>query len=64
MPYLPNLASPNEDYFLKSKNMLLEEIKRCALLKIPYLVIHLGNHLGSGEKRNRANCKGFKFCNR
>jgi deoxyribonuclease-4 len=51
MPYLPNLASPNEDYFLKSKNTLSEEVKRCALLEIPYLVIHLGSHLGSGEKK-------------
>ena len=51
MPYLPNLASPNEDYFLKSKNTLLEEVKKCALLEIPYLVIHLGTHLGSGEKK-------------
>ncbi len=51
MPYLPNLASPNEDYFLKSKNTLSEEVNRCALLEIPYLVIHLGSHLGSGEKK-------------
>ncbi|MGD1836501.1 MAG: deoxyribonuclease IV [Nitrososphaeraceae archaeon] len=51
MPYLPNLASPNEESFLKSKTTLSEEVRRCAILKIPYLVIHLGSHLGSGEKK-------------
>jgi deoxyribonuclease IV len=51
MPWLPNLASPDEDYFLKSKITLSEEVERCALLEIPYLVIHLGTHLGSGEKK-------------
>ena len=51
MPYLPNLASPNEESFSKSKNTLSEEVQRCALLNIPYLVIHLGSHLGSGEKK-------------
>jgi len=51
MPWLPNLASPDEDYFLKSKITLSEEVKRSALLEMPYLVIHLGTQLGSGEKK-------------
>jgi deoxyribonuclease-4 len=28
---------------------LIDEIKRCEVLGIPYLVLHPGSHLGSGE---------------
>jgi len=51
MPYLPNLACPNEDVYLKSVDALSVEIKRCSILKIPYLVTHLGSHLGSGLEK-------------
>ena len=50
MPYLPNLATPKEDAFEKSVNTLISEIERCAQLGIPYLVTHLGSHLGTGEE--------------
>jgi deoxyribonuclease-4 len=50
MPYLPNLASPKEDGFKKSVKTLVDEIERCALLGIPYLVTHLGSHLGTGDE--------------
>ncbi len=50
MPYLPNLASPKNDVYEKSVMTLCEEAKRCDLLKIPYLVLHLGSHLGAGKK--------------
>ncbi len=50
MPYLPNLASPNDEVYKKSVDTLKAELKRCSLLGIPYLVTHLGSHLGSGEK--------------
>jgi len=50
MPYLPNLASPNQDSYEKSVNTLVDEIKRCGKLGIPYLVTHLGSHLGNGEE--------------
>ncbi|MCV0393623.1 MAG: deoxyribonuclease IV [Nitrosopumilus sp.] len=50
MPYLPNLASPKEDGFEKSVKTLIDEVERCALLGIPYLVTHLGSHLGIGEE--------------
>ena len=49
MPYLPNLATPKDDGFEKSVNTLISEVDRCAQLGIPYLVTHLGSHLGTGE---------------
>ena len=50
MPYLPNLSSPKKDGFDKSVKSLIEEVERCGNLGIPYLVTHLGSHLGTGEK--------------
>jgi deoxyribonuclease-4 len=48
MPYLPNLASPRRRIYNKSLNALMIELQRCGDLKIPYLVTHLGSHIGSG----------------
>lgn len=48
MPYLPNLASPNEEVYKKSVETLTSELQRCNQLQIPYLVTHLGSHVGSG----------------
>jgi deoxyribonuclease-4 len=50
MPYLPNLASPREDVYEKSVQALAAEVARCRTLSIPYLVTHLGSHLGAGHK--------------
>jgi deoxyribonuclease IV len=50
MPYLPNLSSPKKDGFEKSVKSLVEEVERCGKLGIPYLVTHLGSHLGTGEE--------------
>ena len=50
MPYLTNLATPKDDAFEKSVNTLISEVERCAQLGIPYLVTHLGSHLGTGEE--------------
>jgi len=50
MPYLPNLATPKEDGFRKSVKTLVDEIERCAQLGIPYIVTHLGSHLGTGDE--------------
>jgi len=50
MPYLPNLATPKDDGFEKSVKTLVNEIERCAQLGIPYLVTHLGSHLGTGDE--------------
>jgi deoxyribonuclease IV len=51
MPYLPNLASSNEDVYTKSVKALTTELMRCQILGIPYLVTHLGSHLGMGQKK-------------
>jgi deoxyribonuclease IV len=48
MPYLPNLASPKDDVYAKSVDALATELERCKMLGIPFLVTHLGSHLGSG----------------
>jgi len=50
MPYLPNLATPKQDGFEKSLKTLIDESERCAQLEIPYLVTHLGSHLGTGDE--------------
>ncbi len=48
--YLINLASPDEANWNKSIAAFEEEISRCDLLGIPYLVTHAGSHVGSGEE--------------
>jgi len=48
MPYLPNLASPKKNIYAMSLKTLIAELERCGKLKIPYLVTHLGSHLGRG----------------
>jgi deoxyribonuclease-4 len=54
MPYLPNLASPKPDIYEKSVAALTAELERCRRLGIPYLVTHLGHHLGDGIAGGRA----------
>jgi len=54
MPYLPNLASPKADVWEKSVDALSAELDRCHRLGIPYLVTHLGHHLGAGIAGGRA----------
>jgi deoxyribonuclease IV len=54
MPYLPNLASPKADIYEKSVAALAAELDRCGRLGIPYLVTHLGHHLGDGIAGGRA----------
>lgn len=50
MPYLPNLASPKDEVYKKSVKTLTVELERCRQLQIPYLVTHLGSHLGAGKE--------------
>jgi len=54
MPYLPNLASPKPEIYEKSIQTLSAELDRCGRLGIPYLVTHLGHHLGDGMAGGRA----------
>lgn len=51
MPYLPNLSSPEKDPFVRSLDSLIDEVKRCSNLRIPYIVAHLGSHKGEGDKK-------------
>lgn len=48
-PYIINLANNKEDdKYDFSIRFLIEEIKRCESLKIKYLVLHPGSHVGLG----------------
>ena len=49
MPYLPNLASPEENLYSKSVESLCQDLMRTGILAIPYLVIHLGSRGNSDE---------------
>ncbi len=48
--YLINLASPNPELEQKSFAALKVEVERCNMLRIPFLVMHPGSHLGAGEE--------------
>lgn len=47
--YLLNLGSPDEPLRKKSVAAFIDELERCELLGIPYLVAHPGSHVGAGE---------------
>jgi deoxyribonuclease-4 len=47
--YLINLASPDDALWRKSIDLFAEELRRCILLDIPYLVTHPGAHMECGE---------------
>ncbi|HEX7589335.1 MAG TPA: deoxyribonuclease IV [Anaerolineae bacterium] len=46
--YLINLASPSAALWKKSIAAMADELLRCELLGIPYLVLHPGSHMGKG----------------
>ena len=50
MPYLPNLSCPEQEVYEKSVATLVSEVERCVTLGIPYIVTHLGSHLGLGRE--------------
>ncbi|HID96571.1 MAG TPA: deoxyribonuclease IV [Candidatus Latescibacteria bacterium] len=47
MPYLPNPASPDDELHRKSIDSLIEELRRADLLDSPFVVVHVGKHMGS-----------------
>lgn len=49
LPYLANLASPDKNLHIKARDRLVIELDRAKKLAVPFLVIHPGNHMGSGE---------------
>lgn len=48
--YLINLAAPNDELREKSVNGLVGEMRRCGMYGIPYVVSHMGAHVGQGEE--------------
>ena len=50
--YLINLASPDETLRAKSVALFVEEVRRCDLLGIPFLVTHPGAHMGTRDDVN------------
>ncbi len=52
--YLINLASPNDELWAKSVDLMTVEIERCATLSIPHLVHHPGAYTTSTEPRGLA----------
>ena len=48
--YLINLASPDDALYEKSINAMLDELERSERLKLPFIVVHPGAHVGSGEE--------------
>src|SRR4051812_43724492 len=48
--YLINLAATNPEFWRKSVELFVEELRRCEQLSIPYLVTHPGAHMGDGEE--------------
>ncbi len=52
--YLINLASPDDALREKSCLAFRDEVDRCELLGVPYLVTHPGGHMGSGVEAGMA----------
>lgn len=49
IPYIINLATPDDGLYKKSIIAYIEDIERSDLLGAEYFVTHLGSHVGSGE---------------
>lgn len=54
MPYLPNLASSKDEPYERSVLALGDELVRAEALGIPFVVTHLGHHLGAGSDAGEA----------
>ncbi|MEM2876350.1 MAG: deoxyribonuclease IV [Candidatus Bathyarchaeia archaeon] len=52
-PYLTNLSSPRETVYWRSVESVKVELMRCGMLGIPFVVTHLGSHLGLGKSEGR-----------
>ncbi len=49
IPYIINLATPDDNLYKRSIDAYIEDVKRADLLGAEYFVTHLGSHVGSGE---------------
>ena len=47
--YLYNFSSPQGSLIKQAERSILDELERCTVLDLPFLVIHPGAHMGSGE---------------
>lgn len=54
MPYLPNIASPEPLSWRRSVKSLAEELERCEMLGVNFLVCHIGSHMGRGVEKGVA----------
>jgi deoxyribonuclease-4 len=52
--YLLNLGTPDDALWKKSIDTLVVELERCEALGVPYLVLHPGSHVGTGEEAGLA----------
>jgi deoxyribonuclease-4 len=48
--YLINLGSPDDALYEKSVDAMRDELERSEKLNLPFIVMHPGAHVGSGEK--------------
>jgi deoxyribonuclease-4 len=60
--YLINLGSPDEVKWEQSVAAFTDELRRCDLLGIPYLVTHPGAHMGTGEDAGLARVAAGLAC--
>lgn len=51
IPYIINLASPDEGLYKKSIVAYIEDMARADILCAEYFVTHLGSHVGAGEDK-------------
>jgi len=51
MPYLVNLASPDNKLYRTSIKLYIDSIKDADALGAEYIVTHMGSHKGSGEEK-------------
>jgi len=69
--YLINMGAPDESMRKKSVAGFIDELERCEMLGVPFLIAHPGSHVGAGEENgiktiakslNEAHqsCAGFK----
>jgi deoxyribonuclease-4 len=49
IPYIINLATPDDGLYKKSIVAFIEDLQRADMLGAEYFVTHLGSHVGSGE---------------
>jgi len=47
--YLINLAGPKQEVYEQSIDLMIREVQICDRLSLPYLNVHPGSHLGTGE---------------